>query len=243
MDNTLRLDRRPLYAQAHDRLLALIQDGGLEAGDRLPSEATLADQLGISRATLREALRLLEEEGVIVRRQGIGTFVASDHHLESGLERLESVLALAARQGMETRVQDLSVDVVTVDRAVAERLGMDRDSPVTRVRRTILVEDRPVAFLEDLVPTRWLTPDALGIAFTGSVLDLLRQEQSLRIQEALANITAVRAGRSLAQRLGVQPDTALLLVEETLFDDEGRPVGFSRNYFVPERFRFHVVRR
>ena len=110
-----RLDRRPLYAQAHAWLLALIREQGLEPGDRLPSEAELAARLGISRATLREALRLLEEENIILRRQGIGTFVAADQHLESGLERLESVLALAVRQGMETQVDNLCVETTEVE--------------------------------------------------------------------------------------------------------------------------------
>jgi DNA-binding GntR family transcriptional regulator len=90
---------------------------------------------------------------------------------------------------------------------------------------------------------RWLPPTDLDDTFTGSVLDLLRQRHTVRIQDALADITAVGASRPLAQRLGVHPGAALLLLEETLFDATGTPVGFSRNYFVPERFRFHVVRR
>ncbi len=238
-----QLDRRPLYAQVHDRLLAFIRDSGMEPGERLPSEATLADRLGVSRATLREALRLLEEEGVIVRRHGVGTFVAANRHLESGLERLESVLALAGRQGMETRMEDLEVHVVRADRSVAERLAVEPGTFLTCVCRTILVEDRPVAYLEDLVLTEWLSPDHLDEAFNGSVLDLLRRLYPQRVQEALAEITAVDAGPSLARRLGVDPGGALLLLEETLFDATGAPIGFSRNYFVPERFRFHVVRR
>ena len=238
-----QLDRRPLYAQVHDRLLAFIQESGMEPGERLPSESTLADQLGVSRATLREALRLLEEEGVIVRRHGVGTFVAANRHLESGLERLESVLALASRQGMETRMEELEVRVERADRAVAERLGVEPGDSLTCVCRTILVEDQPVAYLEDLVLTDWLAPDHLGEEFDGSVLDLLRGLYPQQIQEALAEITAVRAGHPLARRLGVSPGAALLLLEETLFDATGAPIGFSRNYFVPERFRFHVVRR
>ena len=240
---TIRLDRRPLYVQAHDRLMELIQEQGLQAGDRLPPEAVLASRLGISRATLREALRLLEEEGVITRRQGVGTFVAANRHLESGLERLESVLSLAARQGMETQVQDLSIDTVRAGRLLAEQLQVDRGSPLTRIRRTILVEEQPVAYLEDMLPTDVLSPSELDDTFNGSVLDFLRRRRRPHIREAVAGITAARATRALAQRLGVRPGAALLLLEETLFDAGGAPVGFSRNYFVPDRFRFHVVRR
>ena len=235
-----KLDRQPLYVQAYDWLLALIQEEGLRPGDQLPSEAQLAGQLGISRTTLREALHLLVEEGVIVRRQGLGTFVAATHHLESGLERLESVMALAARQGMEARVEALVVESVEADRVLAERLEIDLGVPLTWVHRTILVEDCPVAYMEDFVPTHWL---ALEDAFAGSVLDLLCQRHSPHIQEALADITAIRADSSLARRLGVPSGAAVLLLEETLFDADGTPIGFSRNYFVPDRFRFHVIRR
>ena len=238
-----RLDRRPLYVQAHDRLLALIDSGDLLPGDRLPSEELLARQLGIARATLREALRLLEDEGTIIRRHGVGTFVAVNQHLESGLERLESVLALAARQGVETRVQDLEVELIQADRTLSERMQIERGASVTRVRRTIIVEDQPAAFMEDLVPSQWLSPDDINQTFRGSVLDLLRMRNSPRIQEAQANITAARAGGDLAKRLGVPRGAALLLLEETLFDADGVPMGFSHNYFVPDRFRFHVIRR
>lgn len=241
--HTLRPDRRPLSAQAYERLSALLREGRWKPGEQLPSEAQLAAQLGISRATLREALRLLEEEGRILRRQGAGTFVAPDRRLESGLERLESVLSLAARMGMEAVPQDVAVEVVEASPALADRLQVEPGVPLTRVSRTILVNGQPVAYLEDFVPTRWLSPDDLNARFAGSVLDLLRQHPSLRVQEARAEILALRAPRSLARRLQVRPGDALLLLEETLFDVAGIPLNFSYNYFVPERFRFYVVRK
>lgn len=241
--HTLRPDRRPLSAQAYERLSALLREGRWKPGEQLPSEAQLAAQLGISRATLREALRLLEEEGRILRRQGAGTFVAPDRRLESGLERLESVLSLAARMGMEAVPQDVAVEVVEASPALADRLQVEPGVPLTRVSRTILVNGQPVAYLEDFVPTRWLSPDDLNAHFAGSVLDLLRQHPSLRVQEARAEILALRAPRPLARRLQVRPGDALLLLEETLFDVAGIPLNFSYNYFVPERFRFYVVRK
>jgi GntR family transcriptional regulator len=241
--NDLQLDRRPLYAQAHDWLLRLIREGEFEPGDQLPSETELASQIGISRATLREALRLLEDEGIIVRRQGVGTFVTTGPHLESGLERLESVFSLADQEHMQTRIDHLSVDSVPADRTLAEQLQVEGSTPITRVRRTVLIENEPVAYMEDLIPALWLSPQDIDQHFNGSVLDLLRRRQPGRVQEALADITAVQANRALARQLGVRRGTALLLLEETLFDAEGQPVGFSRNYFVPDRFRFHVVRR
>ena len=80
----LKIDKTPLYLQARQHLLALIEDGTFRPGEQLPSEADLAGQLGISRPTLREALQHLERQGLIVRKHGVGTFV-SRHSLSWNL--------------------------------------------------------------------------------------------------------------------------------------------------------------
>jgi DNA-binding GntR family transcriptional regulator len=86
------------------------------------------------------------------------------------------------------------------------------------------------------------TADVDG-SFGGSVLDLLREKGDLRIAQAVANIVALNAEPTIGQKLKVKPDQALLLLEEVVFDDEGVVAEFSRNYFVPDYFQFHVVRR
>jgi len=241
----LRTDRRPLHLQVQQHLLNLIESGTYEPGQQLPSEADLAAQLGISRSTLREALLNLEQEGVITRKHGVGTFVAPGygHRLESGLERLESILALAARQGMTTQMRGLSVEQVPAGEELAERLDVPPDTPLTCVRRTIVVKRRPAAYLVDYSPVAVLPPQAIGASFSGSVLDLLMEENGIRIREALAEITAINADVLLAEQLEVEPGQALLLLAETLFTDDHGPVWFSRNYFLPDLFRFHVLRR
>jgi GntR family transcriptional regulator len=241
----LKADKRPLYFQARQHLLSLIEDGTYQPGEQLPSEVDLAAQLGISRPTLREALLNLEQEGIIDRKHGVGTFVASGYEsrLESGLEHLESVLALAARQGMTAQMRGLSVDQVLADEDLAERLGIAPGTPLTCVQRTIVVKRRPAAYLVDYSPVTILPPEALSTSFAGSILDLLLQRNGMRVREALAEITAVNADAVLAEQLEVDPGQALLLLNETLFADDKAPIEFSRNYFLPDLFSFHVLRR
>jgi GntR family transcriptional regulator len=235
----------PLSQQAQQYLLGLIEAGMYRPGEQLPPQSELADQLGISRLTLREALLSLEQEGVVILKHGVGTFVSPNygHRLESGLERLESVLELATRQGLQIRCQDLQVEEEAADLETADLLGVAPGTPLTRVCRAIAVNGAPVAYMCDVVPSSLLSPLDVGNAFEGSVLELLRKKPGLRIAQALANITAVSAGENLAHRLRVQPHKALLLLEERLFDAQGAVVGCSSNYFVPESFRFHIVRR
>ena len=241
----LKTDRRPLHIQARQHLLKLIEEGTYQPGQQLPSESKLAAQLGISRPTLREALFNLEQEGLIVRKHGVGTFVAPAYNgrIESGLERLESILALAKRQGLSSRILRLHVARVPADEVVAEKLALERAAPLTCVRRTIAIGRRPAAYLVDFASTAVLPPEALDNSFDGSVLDLLAQRNNIRIREALAEITAVDADASLAEHLETDPGQAVLLLSETLFTEDLTPVEFSRNYFLPGLFDFQILRR
>lgn len=241
----IKVSRIPLSARAQEYLLDLIEEGTYQPGDQLPAETDLAAQLGISRPTLREALLHLEQQGVVIRKHGVGTFVAPDYELrlESGLERLESILELANRQRLEIRYVNLHVEERPADEELAGRLQVASGTPLTTIRRVLRAERKPVAYMDDIVPTATLAPGDVDERFNGSVLDLLRQHQDQSVAQAVSEIVALDADDDLAERLGVKPGRALLLLEETLFDEAGSVVGFSRNYFVPDFFRFHVIRR
>jgi GntR family transcriptional regulator len=234
--------RDPLYVQVHDRLLHMIQDGAFKIGQQLPSEAELSASLGISRPTLREALRALEQRGLIVRRHGLGTFVARSEPLRSGLEKLESILSLANSQGLPTEVRNLTTEEGTAGETVSAQLQIALGSPVTIVRRTIMVAGTPISWMEDFVATSCLKPAEIDASFNGSVLDFLRQKQNLRIEKAVADITAVLASRVLAQLLEVPPGAALVLIEETMVGPNGAPIDYAHNYSVPGRLGVRVIR-
>ena len=240
----LKVNRLPLSLQAQRYLRHAIETGTYQPGERLPSEANLASELGISRGTLREAFLNLEREGVIVRKHGVGTFVAPgcEHRLESGLERLESILELAARRGLQTKFDALQVREEPANVELADRLQAAPGTLLTSVRRVIVVDKVPVAYMLDVVLSSVLPSATVDESFNGSVLDLLKQKQEQPIAQAMADIVALNADASLADKLGVEPGQAVLLIEETLFDKRGMSIGFSENYFVPDFFRFRVVR-
>lgn len=241
----LRTDPRPLYLQAEEALMALLQRG-YRQGDRLPPEPQLAEQLGISRPTLREALRSFEERGLISRRQGVGTFVtatAETSVIESGLESLESLDALARRRGLNVSDRDVQITEESADEIVAERLGLPAGAPLVVAVRTKMAETRPVAHIIDMVPASIVSLAELRAGFRGSVLDFLLERGWPALSYARARIIPTRAGKTLGPRLEVPPDTPLLLLEESLYATDSTPVGFSRNYFIPSFFEFHVIRR
>ncbi len=213
------------------------------AGQRLLSEPELAKQMGVSRATLREAMRSFETQGLIRRRQGSGTFVVGKVAvIESGLEILESLETMAKRLGLEVSVSNLSIEETKADVEIATALDVAVDAKLTRVRRVIRADGRPVAYLVDTLLEETLHQADMPTDFHGSVLDfLLGRGDSLT--SSRANISAIGATAEVAKALEIQRGDVLLHFYSQLFDSSGKPVDYSLSYFIPGYFHFHVVRR
>src|SRR3990172_1973431 len=119
-------------------------------GEKLPSEPDLAKQLGVSRATLREAMRTFETQGIIRRRQGAGTYVIHPAYvIESGLEILESIETMARRIGLMVYMGELTVDIRSATSEESAALGVIPTAQVMQIIRVIHAEGRPVAYLID----------------------------------------------------------------------------------------------
>ena len=213
------------------------------AGQRLQSEPELSKEMGVSRATLREAMRMFETQGLIRRRQGSGTFVVGKiQALDNGLEVLESLKTMADRHGIETSISDLSIEVISADEEIASSLNVSVGKQLTRVRRVVRTAVRPVAYLVDTLPHEILRPESLSADFQGSVLDILL-DRGDSLKSSRANITAIGATAEVAKALEIQRGDVLLHFYSQLFDDKGKVVDYSISYFVPGHFNFHVMRR
>jgi GntR family transcriptional regulator len=214
-----------------------------EAGERLPSEPKLARKLGVSRATLREAMRTFETQGFIRRRQGVGTFVVRPVHvIESGLEVLESIESVAARLGLPVKMGELKVERRQAKRNEAQALELDDDLVVISLSRVILEEDRPVAYFIDTLPEDLLTEEEVARGFSGSVLEVLLRRGDPPLINSRCEISAVGASANIARALNIQRGDALLRFISRLYSLSGNVVDYSTSYFVPGHFRFHVIR-
>lgn len=213
-------------------------------GGRLPAEPELAKELGVSRATLREAMRSFEGQGLIRRRQGVGTFVVRQSSvLESGLEVLESIESLAAKTGLEVKMGAHQIRQTQATAEQSETLKVAVGAPLLQVSRIILAENRPVAFLIDVLPEDVLNPNDLRSSFTGSVLDFLIRRGTPPLDYAFTDIQAVPASAEIARALEVQRGDVLLMFMAHLYARSGEVVAYTYSYFLPGYFRFHVVRR
>lgn len=228
--------------QVEGTLTQLIKQ--LAPGDQLPPEPDLARQLGVSRPTLREVLRIFAERGLLVRRQGVGTFVASRLPiLETGLEVLESLDRMAVRRGLVTEMLHYAAVERQASREELAGLELADPSTVLVVDRVIAIEGEPVADLRDIVPTTYLRAAELDEQFRGSVLDVLLTRGSPVLSISRTEIAAESAGRAQARRLAVEEGVPLLKLVAQLFSYDEHIVDYSVSTFVPGHFRFHVMRQ
>ena len=225
---------RAPYRRTTEALADLLDQS--EPGTVSQSEPTLAKQFGVSRATLREAMRGFEDRGLIERRQGAGTYVRPKV-IDAGLEELVSIEMLAAQIGLEVIMGDLQL--VKRDRREEE----PGDGEVLEISRVISADSKPVALLVDVISTDLISAQEMDSKFSGSVLDLLLERGQPELDYSKTDINAVAAETEVAGRLGVERGDVLLLLEARLFDRKGRVVDRSESYFLPGIFRFHVVRR
>jgi GntR family transcriptional regulator len=235
---------RFLRVSVRERLARLIAGGRWRPGERLPSEPKLAHDLGVSRATLRDALRSLEEDGFVTREHGAGTFVTFRPRLRNNLDVNFGVTQLIRAHGLEPGVASLSVSVELPDAECAQELAIAPEEEVAVLQRVRTADGQPVAFTRDFLSVAMLgSADVLEGLGNESLYELLERELRIVIEHGVAWFRPLIASEPIAALLG-QPEGALLLfLHQVDYDVEGRPVLISHEYHLADVFEASVVRR
>ncbi|MFP3322022.1 GntR family transcriptional regulator [Planococcus sp. SIMBA_160] len=239
---TIKSDHRALYLQVIDRMKQDIASGVYKEKEKLPSEFELSKSLGVSRATLREALRLLEEDNVIVRRHGVGTFVNSKPVFSSGIEELTSVSDMIRQAGMEPGVVYLSTSESICSEEDVNRFHCNPDDSVISIERVRTANGEPVVYCIDKVPSVYMPEGFLGRK-ESSIFSALEESGDIRISYAVTFIDPTGYHEEASPILECDPETALLVLKQHHYDENDRLVLYSKNYFRADKFSFHVVRK
>lgn len=238
---SIKTDTRHLYLQVIDRIKADIQKGIYKENEQLPSENELAKQLGVSRATLREALRVLEEENVIIRRHGVGTFISPRPLFTSGIEQLSSVTDMIKQAGMIPGTILLDSDTERVTDEDMERFSCSSNDEVVIFRRVRTADSEPVVYCVDKVLKKFLTTSTP--LDEESLFSMLDKGTEKKIAYAVAEIAPLGYDDEISPLLNCNRGTALLVLRQMHYNEADEPVLYSVNYFRSDKFHFHVLRK
>jgi GntR family transcriptional regulator len=234
-----------------EQLRGMVLRGELKPSAQLPTEPELSRALNVSRATLRAALDSLAREGVVVRRRGVGTFVADQPLAANNLNLNWGVTEVIRATGATPGTSDLTMRVELADERHLMRLNLPPDSMVLIIERVRLADGRPVVFSRDVVPVTLLPSPATDpflrelktfLLRAHSLYAYLRDTLLLDFHHAVAWLRPVIADPALATRLDIPSGSPLLYTEQVDYDTAGSPLVLADEFHVAEAFTFTVYR-
>lgn len=234
-------DRRALPLQIRDGVRAYLAAEGLGPGDRLPTEEELVERFEVSRSTLREALRLLEQDGVLDVRQGNGRYVSALPTVERPITRLEGTTELLQAMGYEVsdRVLSLSVGDPTAEEAAALRLPPP--AAVIHLERVRFQGSVPLTYSAVAIPRSLFTGPVGNYEWSMPLHQLL---DSLGHKSAAANtqIKATMLPRHIAKVSGLPATIPYLLLVQTVVSRSGLFLIYAHDYMRSDHFSYDVRR-
>ncbi len=238
---SIRHDNRQLYLQVIDKIRQDIRTGVYKEHEKLPSESEWAKLLGVSRATLREALRILEEDNVIIRRHGVGTYVNSTPLFSSGIEQLKSVTDMIREANMKPGTIFLNSFTEGATEEDMRRFDCQIEDQFLVIERVRTANGEPVVYCLDRIPVHVL-PDT-SLFQEESLLHVLERTAGIQITYAVADIEPLGYHDKISPILNCKSDSALLLLKQTHYDSKDKPYLYSANFFKADTFRFHILRK
>jgi DNA-binding GntR family transcriptional regulator len=222
----------------------LIVSEAIPAGGRLPTEAELCARYGVSRVTIRAALRSLQDAGYINIRQGLGsTVLPRPDTITSGIDQLCSFETFAELNGQTVGSTDVEIEEIPLDDTAATRLGVAPGTRALVIQRVKLIGDAKVGWIVDYVPQHVLPFSTIAEEFSGSVLDVLLAHGELEVDHSDCELTPVSLDEDIAHRLDAEPGSAALVFDELTRTKSGAIVNWSKAWLLPEHFKFVVRRR
>lgn len=236
---TIHLDRNspvPLYHQIAQPLEELINSGKLQPGQLIEDEVSMARRLAVSRPTARRALQDLVGRGLLTRRRGVGTRVTPSH-----VRRPLSLTSLnddLVKAGFEPRTEVLSYEVRLALDEEAAQLGCATGTEIVRIERRRWIDDRRLAVLTNLLPAD-IAPTLTQLSTTGLYACL--EERDIHLVSAHQAVGARSATDTDADLLGIDPGSALLTMERTAYDADGRVIEFGTHIYNATLYSFQFT--
>ena len=241
----MRLDKKspiPLYYQLAELIREQIQAGMLKPGDQLPSERDLSNQAAISRMTVRQAVAYLVREGALAVKQGVGTFVAEPKLAHDTLHLLGFTEEIMRRGGVvASRV--LEQTMVSPSASVVAGLNLGAGEQVVKIVRLRLWQETPLLLETIFIPAALCPSLANEDLTTKSLYACLEQQYALRLNYAHQTLEATVANDYESDLFGVEPGTAMILLEGVTYAQQSYPVEYFKAVYRGDRFKFELESR
>ena len=228
----------PLYVQLMEELETSIRNGVYKPGDKIVTEAEMAREYGVSLITVRKAVGSLMEKGLVVRKQGKGTFVTKPKYSRN-MKKLQSFTEMCEQMGVKPGARVLENRLIAADKKVADRLGIEPGSNVVYISRLRLADGEPVQVEKSYFPLKYafLLEEDLN---DGSMFECLKEKAGAKVASSEKMIELCRATAEEAALMDVKKGDYLLFVKSTAYDENGEPMYAGIQLINGDRFSLYV---
>lgn len=233
-------DTRLNQVKAH--MLNYISQNNLKRNDQLPSEASIARELGVSRNTLREAYVTLENEGVIIRRHGIGTFVAQPPFIQDSLNEFSPFAKIIKDVGYTPNFKTLSTEIIEAPPEVCDVLKLKTNTKVRYIQRLVMADQKSVIYVEDYVPSVIDLQVSSWETFEGNLVEVLAKTLDTPLHQIQSFIRAQSLPEDISVFFELPAGTPILGVRSTIYTLDNQAITFSKLCFNSEIIELNIVR-
>ncbi len=226
----------PLYYQLETILRNKILSGDYTPDAAMPSEDALAEEYRVSRITVRQALASLEQDGLVLRRRGKGTFVSSDAR-KVDLPRYTGSIEELMLMGLRTSTQVLNTAWVNPPEHIRQRLQLEGEK-VLRIEKVRKLENRPFSYVLNFLPPAVGEKLPMELVKTKPMLMILEQDLGIRLSEADQTVQATLADTTIATLLNLRVGDPLLNSERVVYDVKKRPVEYVSSLYRADKYAF-----
>jgi GntR family transcriptional regulator len=238
-----------LSTQILSILMEQIRDGSFAPDSPLPPENQLASNYKVSRATIRSAFDRLEAMGLIVRRQGVGTFVRKSSDISNLLNQFIDFPRLIADNGFEPGYQQLRAELITATPEQAKNFKLDPGAELLEIEKVFLADGDPIIYCINHIP-RWVFQDAfrddqvMEPGLTEPILDFLEEKCGQSVAYYVSSVRADMLKTSAIPKVfkNLDPLTPVLVIDEMGFNRDEQPVHQSIEYHPGNRMNFKLIR-
>lgn len=236
-----RTKKGSLVTRVFDELNRSLEADEYLPGSRLPSESQLSATYGVSRPTVRSALRQLESRGLVRTQHGVGTFVSQRPAIHAGLEQMDSITDSIKATGRTPSMVYKNRTVRPLLPDEAERMGMTSNDMALELRRSILADGEIIAYSYDLMPTDILPKDFQLDELKGSIFEFIKERTGHHPHHGVAEIHAV-SSEHIGWGLESESHNLYVLLDQLHYDSTDKLLIYSRTYFIEGRYAFSVYR-
>lgn len=236
------IQTKSIAEQVEELLRGRIRDGTYAPGSRMPSESELSDEFGVSRATLRTVLAKLAVNGLILRKQGDGTYVnIKVQEINAHQGYLWEFVRIIESNGFKPTIKPLAIEKKTATEEQANALAIEPGDELVALTRLFYADERPVILARNVIPATFIRVPLEHIDGQLHIVEILRRYCNQNIAFAITDIRSVMVGEEIHNLMGKARNQAVLALKVSFYSKQNSPLALGANYFDDEVLRLSLV--